>query len=144
MILDEMQRNLVSEGATSATQAASLRATMERVFPDAMVNEFEPLIDGMKNDPKDRHVAAAAVKCGAQLIVTANVKDFADLPGGVDVKTPDEFLCDLFDLDPSAFVELLREQAADLRKPPLSFDDLLTTLAMMVPDLVDAVRRSPS
>jgi hypothetical protein len=28
-ILDEMERNLVSEGATSATQAASLRSKME-------------------------------------------------------------------------------------------------------------------
>ena len=53
-ILDEMERNLVSEGATSANQAASLRATMERVFPDAMVSGFEPLIAAMPNDPKDR------------------------------------------------------------------------------------------
>ena len=78
MILDEMERNLVDNGATTLEQAARLRATMERVFPDAMVTGFERLIAAMKNDEKDLHVAAAAVKCGAQLIVTSNVKDFAD------------------------------------------------------------------
>jgi hypothetical protein len=44
----------------------------------------------MPNDLKDRHVTAAAVQCAAQLIVTANVKDFAALPSGVDVQTPDD------------------------------------------------------
>ncbi len=140
MILDEMERNLVDNGATTLEQAARLRATMERVFPDAMVTGFERLIAAMKNDEKDRHVAAAAVKCGAQLIVTSNVKDFADLPDGIDVQSPDEFLCNLVDLDPRSFLELLREQAADLKKPPVTFEQFLETFEKMVPNFVAAVR----
>ena len=53
---------------------------------------------------------------------------------------PDEFLCNLFDLDPLAFVEMLREQAGDLIKPPVTFEELLERLARVVPEFVVAVR----
>ena len=36
-----------------------------------MVTGYEPLIAAMQNDIKDRHVVAAAVKAGAQVIITA-------------------------------------------------------------------------
>lgn len=83
-ILDEMERNLVSTGTVPADKAARLRATLDRFFPEAQVTDYEPLIPAMKNDPKDRHVVAAAVKAGAQVIATANLKDFATLPDGIE------------------------------------------------------------
>ena len=43
---------------------------MNKAFPESLVTDHESLIAGMKNDPKDRHVGAAAVKAGAQVIVT--------------------------------------------------------------------------
>jgi hypothetical protein len=49
---------------------------MEQAFPSAMVTGYEKMIDSMENDPKDRHVLAAAVKCGAHAIVSDNVKHF--------------------------------------------------------------------
>jgi len=138
-ILDEMERNLVSKGIVPAEKAARLRATMEKYFPEAQVTDYEPLIPAMTNDPKDRHVVAAAVKAGAQVIATANLKDFASLPEGIEAQSPDAFLCKLFDLDPSMFIDMLREQAADLTKPPVTFDELLDRLRRAVPDLVKAV-----
>lgn len=140
-ILDEMTRNLVSTGTMPEDRVNRLRAIMEREFPEAEVTGYEHLIDAMQNDPKDRHVVAAAVKAGAQVITTANLKDFLVLPDGVEAQSPDEFLCNLFDLDPIGFEELLREQAADLVKPPMSFDELLERLARVVPELADMVRR---
>lgn len=139
-ILDEMTRNLVSTGTMPEDRVNRLRAIMEREFPEAEVTGYEHLIDAMQNDPKDRHVVAAAVKAGAQVITTANLKDFVVLPDGVEAQSPDEFLCNLFDLDPIGFEELIREQAADLVKPPMSFDELLERLARVVPEFVDAVR----
>ncbi|MGH7272451.1 MAG: PIN domain-containing protein, partial [Polyangiaceae bacterium] len=102
-ILDEVTRNLVSTGAMPEDRANRLRAIMEREFPEADVVGYEHLIDAMPNDPKDRHVVAAAVKAGAQVITTANLKDFATLPDGVEAQSPDDFLCNLFDLDPVGF-----------------------------------------
>lgn len=139
-ILDEMERNLVSTGAVPADKATRLRTTMERFFPEAMVTGYEPLIVAMQNDMKDRHVVAAAVKAGAQVVITANLKDFTVLPDGIEAQSPDEFLCNLFDLDPWRFLDVLREQALDLQKPSVTFEELLDRLTRSVPDLVTAVR----
>jgi hypothetical protein len=75
-ILYEMTRNLVSSGTMSGDKAERLRAIMEREFPEADVRGYEPLIASVENDEKDRHVVAAAVKAGAQVITTSNLKDF--------------------------------------------------------------------
>ena len=139
-ILDEMERNLVSTGTVPADKAARLRAAMVRHFPEAEVTGYEPLIAGLRNDEKDRHVVAAAVKSGAQVITTSNLKDFTPLPDGLEAQSPDEFLSNLFDLDPEGFVRMLREQAGDLVKPPVTFQELLERLERAVPNLVDLVR----
>lgn len=143
-ILDETERSLRATGTMSADKAARLRAVMEEHFPEALVTDYEPLVGVMQNDVKDRHVVAAALKAGAQVIVTGNLRHFTPLPEGIEAQSCDVFLCNLFDLDPDAFVELLREQAADLRKPPVSFEGLLERLARAVPDFVAAVRARPT
>jgi predicted nucleic acid-binding protein len=139
-ILDEMTRNLVATGTMTADKARRLRRVMEREFPEAEVTDYEHLIPAMENDEKDRHVVAAAVKAGAQVITTANLKDFAPLPDGIEAQSPDEFLGNLFDLKIEEFIDLLREQAADLDRPPMTFDELLARLARVAPTLVAAVR----
>jgi predicted nucleic acid-binding protein len=74
-ILDETRRNLVATGTMSDEQANRLLAAMTGAFPESMVTGYEPLVDVMPNHEKDRHVAAAAVKAGAQVVVTSNLKD---------------------------------------------------------------------
>ncbi|MBL9023013.1 MAG: PIN domain-containing protein [Myxococcales bacterium] len=141
-ILDEMERNLVGAGHATAEKARRLREAMTEAFPEAEVTGYEPLVSSMSNQEKDRHVAAAAVKAGAQVITTANLRDFSSLPDGLEAQSPDEFLCNLFDLDPRGFVELLNEQAADLIRPPVSFDALLERLARVAPEFVAMVREA--
>jgi hypothetical protein len=139
-ILDEMTRNLVSTGTMPEERAKRLRAIMQREFPEAEVTGYEHLVPAMRNHEKDRHVAAAAVKAGAQVITTSNLKDFGELPEGIEAQSPDVFLCNLFDLDPESFIEILREQAADLVNPPMTFEELLGRLSRVVPDLDTSVR----
>jgi predicted nucleic acid-binding protein len=139
-ILDEMERNLVSTGTLASEGAARLRSAMERHFPEAEVTDFEPLEAGLLNDMKDRHVVAAAIKAGAQVITTSNLRDFSPLPEGMEAQSPDEFLCHLLNLDPRGFIALLREQATDCSRPRVAFDELLRRLARVVPELVSAVR----
>jgi predicted nucleic acid-binding protein len=79
-ILEEARRNLVGRGTITEEQAHRLLYVMRRAFPEAMVSGHEPLTEAMPNDPKDRHVAAAAVRAAAQVIVTFNLKDFQTCP----------------------------------------------------------------
>jgi predicted nucleic acid-binding protein len=51
-------------------------ADIREAFPDAAVPGYEDLIGGMTNHPGDRHVLAAAVAGGAQVIVTDNLSHF--------------------------------------------------------------------
>jgi len=138
-ILAEARRNLVASAQIREEQADRLFSMMADAFPEAMVTGHEALVPVMKNDPKDRHVVAAAVKVGAQVIVTNNLRDFHDLPEGVEVQSAGEFLCNLFDLAPDVMVDLLTAQAAALRKPARTLDELLAGLAKLVPDFVELV-----
>ena len=138
-ILNETTRNLVATGTTTSEQARHLRMAMTSAFPEAMVSGYEPLIDAMPNHKKDRHVAAAAVKAGAQVVVTSNLRDYRSLPDGIEAQSPDEFLSNLFDLEPDRMIELVREQANALRNPPRAFDELLRGLAKTVPDFARSI-----
>jgi hypothetical protein len=99
---------LTEEGASRRCDA------MRKHFREAMVTGYEPYIAAMENDPKDRHVSAAALKVGAQVIVTNNMRDFKKLPEGIEAQTPDEFLCNLFGLGPGRMVAIVKAQAAAL------------------------------
>lgn len=140
-ILQEAMHNLVENGVVSKEQTSRIQTAMTSAFPEALVSGHEPLIAGMRNDERDRHVAAAAVKAGAQVIVTANLADFRDLPDGLEAQSPDEFLCNLFDLEPDTLVEIVRQQAADLRKPPRTFEEIVRALEKAVPTFAASVRR---
>jgi predicted nucleic acid-binding protein len=142
-VLDEATRNLVETGAMTIKKAARLRAVMEQAFPEAMVSGHERLIGSMRNDEKDRHVAAAAVKARAEVIVTANVRDFRHLPPGIEAMRPDEFLVGLFEASPEAIVRVLQEQAADLRRPPMNVEDVLGRLERVAPRFAAMVRSKP-
>lgn len=139
-ILDEMTRNLVANGVTTQEKATTLRTTMESAFDESMVTGYERYVASMQNDEGDRHVAAAALVAGAQVIVTFNLRDFRNLPDGIEAQSPDDFLGYLFDLDRDAFVEMLGHQAADRTRPPTTLHEMLAAMEGQVPDLVRAVR----
>lgn len=142
-ILEEMRRNLVRTGTTTKEQAHSLVARIQKNFPDALVTGYEALVQAVHNHEGDRHVVAAALQAHAQVIVTSNLKHFRarDLPPpNIEAQHPDEFLVNLFDLDPSGMVALLKQQAAVLRRPPMELPQLLAGLAKTVPEFVRLIR----
>lgn len=140
-ILRELCSTLLRMGYTEA-QAGRRIAAMETAFEDANVTGYECLVASMTNDLKDRHVLAAAVRCGAQAIITDNVKHFPPAsvaPYDIDVLTPDEFLVQQFHLNAAALVAKLEAQAA-IRGVPLS--NLLTAMRKRAPRFVESVARS--
>ncbi|HPH25658.1 MAG TPA: PIN domain-containing protein [Pseudomonadota bacterium] len=137
-ILDEALRNLEKAGKMNPAQCQHLQTQLTRSFPEAMVSGYEPLLAYLQNHPKDRHVVAAAMKAGAQVIVTLNLRDFQSLPDEIEALSPDDFLCDLLDLSP--LQDIIEQQAGALRKPPSSVQELLVGLEKTVPNFVAAMR----
>lgn len=144
-IWDEVIRNLVENGRMTPDGAAYLDMRVQEFLAenDALVSGYEALIPTLTNDPKDRHVLAAAIHAHAEAIVTFNLKDFpidALAPYSIVAEHPDVFLCRLHRENPDVLVAIVREQAAGLRNPPLTVDDVLNTLARHVPGFVSLVR----
>ena len=109
-----------------------------------MVVGYEPLIDAMTVQPKDRHVAAAAVVALADVIVTLNRRDFpttALAPYGLVLHLPDELLTALCDRSPDVMARILTEQAAALTRPPRTLEEELAALEPHAPTLVRRLRR---
>jgi hypothetical protein len=110
-------------------QLERTRELMDEAVPDCLVTDYEGIESTLVlPDPDDRHVLAAAIKCGAGTIVTYNLKDFPDAvlaPLGLCAQHPDEFLEHAYDLDPVAVCKAVRDARAALKNPPVGARDLL-------------------
>lgn len=103
-IHDELRAKLVENYPDMADgqQIPKLIEFLTNSVPDCLVRGYEGLVDSFKlNDPNDGHVAAAAVKSGAQVIVTRDGRGFPQEfldEHGLCLKDPDDFVADLIDL----------------------------------------------
>lgn len=132
-IHEEWKRNLLlNRQDLTRAQLDRTSALMDRAIPDGLVEGYEGLIAGLDlPDRDDRHVLAAAIRCGANVIVTFNQHDFpyeALAPFGIESQHPDEFVDNLFDLDAAAVVAAAQRQRAQLLNPPIDTDRYLDIL----------------
>lgn len=98
----------------------------------------------MRNDEGDRHVLAAAVRSGSGVIVTWNKAHFppaAGAPYDIDIQDPDEFLCDLWSVDPEAMAGVLRLQSEHLVNPQ-TVHQVVETLRRSVPRFAETAQPS--
>lgn len=135
-ILDEVHRNLITTFGLPTDKATKRLDHMRSAFPNSAITGYEDLIDTMTTDTKDRHVAAAAVRGNAALIVTANLRDFppeALAPYDIEAIHPDDFLRDQLDLAPALTLQCLRQQRTEYSRPQFSVTEFYRTLATTVP-----------
>jgi hypothetical protein len=136
--VDGAERNLVDDQRCTEEQARYLTDQMASAFPEAVVIGYERLIEGMTNDAADRHVLAAAIAAGADVIVTDNVRHFPSTacePYGIEVQTADEFLSYSFDLAPEVMGDIFLQQVRDLERPALDAASAVTSLQRSLPSL---------
>lgn len=143
-ILDELTSSLERRGVP-ADRATRRREVLESTFPEADEPKWRDYVALVPNevDTGDRHVVATALAAAAQVIVTDNLKHF---PGeslarfDIAVQRPDEFLVHQLGLAPEAVIQCLREQAAALTKPAVTFEELVGRLERATPGFVAEVR----
>ncbi|WP_046758597.1 PIN domain-containing protein [Kordia jejudonensis] len=101
-------------------------------FPDALVTNYESLIDALSlPDEKDRHVLAAAIKTNANVIVTNNLRDFPNdylATFGLSAKSADDFIADIIDLNHKKAVKAFRKLVLNRTNPDLDEYQVLDNL----------------
>jgi len=132
-ILDEVFANLrQARPDLDPAKLARTRRRMCAAVPDCLVVDYLDLVDSLDlPDHSDRHVLAAAIRAGAEVIVTDNLKDFPDLklrPHGVVAWSADELVVRVIESAPVQVTEIVERQAADLKNPTCTVEALLQKL----------------
>ena len=71
----EWTSNLIANRPELANPVHRTLHLMQVALPDASVHHYEPLVGGLTlPDSDDRHVLAAAIKCGAQTLQSTRVR----------------------------------------------------------------------
>ena len=132
-IHDEWTRNVLRQRPDlKAEDLQRTRSLMNQHVRDSLVTGYEHLVSSIElPDPDDRHVVAAAIQGGANLIVTFNLKDFPAQQlqrYGLVAQHPDDFVFDLLDLQPAKVCEAAARHRRSLKNPPKTVDEYLDTL----------------
>jgi hypothetical protein len=125
-------------GAVMIGRADAERARFERIAAlmnaavlDCEVTGYEALEPTLAlPDPQDRHVLGAAIRAGAQEIVTFNLRDFPESAlraYGISAVHPDVFVEHLLDLNAEAVCDAVRRIRRRLAAPPMTAEQLLAT-----------------
>jgi predicted nucleic acid-binding protein len=129
-VLEELRRNLVAAGIDPAAVQRRIDA-MNSAFPDALVTSYADLTPQVTCDEKDRHVLAAAVRGGAAIVVTFNLRHFPDAalaPYELSAVHPDDFLLDQLDLYPGAVLDAVKAVPGAYENPPITMAEFLDLL----------------
>lgn len=132
-IHEEWIRNLLKDRPDlTREQLERTRRLMDAHTRDSIVTDYEDLIPALSlPDSDDRHVLAAAIRSGADVIVTFNLADFPPkilMKWGIEAQHPDEFIHHLLDLAPHVVCAAAKRQRESLRNPPTSVDDFLAAM----------------
>lgn len=130
-IFDEWVEVMVRIGVSNEEAKKRIQKVND-AFPDALVENYEPLIEKLTlPDTKDRHVLAPAIKTNANIIVTNNLKDFPIdylASFGLSAKCADDFLTDIIDLNHTLSVEAFRRLVLNKKNPPYDMFEVLDIL----------------
>lgn len=127
-IFDEWYEVMLRKGVKEE-EAIKRTNMVNEAFPDAFVENYEPLIPTLTlPDDKDKHVLAAAIKTNANLIVTNNLKHFPKEyinSFGLSAKDADNFFTDIIDLNHETSIWAFKDLVMNKKNPPLDEYEVL-------------------
>lgn len=133
-VLDEVQRTQLDKLGWPPELVESFRRELRNAFPEAEVGGYQALQSNLTNDPKDRHVLAAAIRGECHLILTFNLKHFPSeslSPWSINASHPQDYLLVLYDMEPKQVIGCLGEIAG---RRSLEIEDVLIRLGKTVPN----------
>jgi hypothetical protein len=102
-------------------QLMRTRLLMERAAPDALVTGYDALIPKLTlPDPDDRHVFAAAIHSGSEIILTKNLKHFPSQllrRYGIRAQPPEGFVLGLLAADHRGVADAANTHRASMKNP---------------------------
>jgi predicted nucleic acid-binding protein len=144
-ILEEVKRTLLLKFGYTSKQVDHRLCMMREAFPEASVAVPPALLAAVPQipDEADKHVVAAAIHEGAQVIVTSNLKHFPQevlAPHRVLVQSPDDFLIHQYHLNPDVVTDKIDTQASAIGQQRSA---LLDRLEKTSPAFVGLLREKP-
>ncbi len=132
-IQEEWIRNLLDNRPDlRREQLERTRDLMNAHVWDCRVTGYEELIPALAlPDPKDRHVLAAAIRSGSNVIVTFNLKHFPEdilATYGIEAQHPDEFVKHLLDRAVAVVCAAAKRQRQNLKNPPKTVEEYLAAM----------------
>lgn len=117
---------------------------MNAAFPDALITDWQRMLAVVPQEvhEKDRHVVAAALRAQANVIVTANLRDFPaqELESlSLLVQDPDDFLVTQFEVNPLLAASGVRQQLARLQNPHPTADEHIDSIRATLPRYADVL-----
>jgi hypothetical protein len=105
---------------------------MNASIRDCLITDYQSIIEAIElPDPDDRHVLASAIRAKAQMIVTANLKDFpleCLERWDIEAKSPDDFVLAQIGISRQAVYGGVQGIADSRRNPPSTIEDVLREL----------------
>jgi hypothetical protein len=99
---------------------------------DCIITGYEHLIEPVVlPDPDDRHVVAAALAGGVDVIVTYNLADFpTDVlsPLGLEAQHPDDFLASMIRVGGDLACDAIKAMRERYKKPPMSAAEYIASI----------------
>jgi len=145
LIRTRKSKDTVSEDVAREQIRRKIEA-MTAAFPEALITELGDLDSLDLRDPDDRHVLAAAIQCGADCIVTHNLRDFTMstlVKHNIRLEDPDQFLQSIAEMSPSTLVKMtrvLRYVSQKTRRPHVPLGKLLDSLEKSAPIFSEQMR----
>ncbi len=132
-IHDEWITNLLKVRPELKDKLKRTKGLMNEAVPDCLVTGYEPFIASLElPDANDKHILAAAIRCGAQIIVTFNLKDFPSEildTYGIEAMHPDVFIEHQMSLHQGIVIGIAKKHRNSLKNPPKDAHAYLATLA---------------
>lgn len=127
-ILEEVRTSLERRFPDKRDKINALIEKITAEFPESLLEGYEGLADQVElPDPDDKHVLSAAIRCGAQIIVSENKRDFPNetlSQFDIELLSADEFLVEtfgLFEFEALTAIKRLRQRLKAPAYQPMAF-----------------------